>query len=748
MHEQLILLYQELEIELKAILANDNISNDEKRKMVEYFETLEARIEELKNDGVEIDLTQTEFKEKLVIDPTDNWEQFIYASTLEDLVVGAMVDQIKPSKESGEGAPTDIEVLTIIKTFEKFHYAHYKPLSKENKEAFLDERDVLERALRRERGHQAVVAAQLLVIESLGTSNWQVSYNDLVNAFEEFKDGERPLPEAIKHLPKAPMPKVTTSLDKEEESDKTGEDGEKEKQESWVLFIENASFDEKISKALISRLKVIAQEIEPEELDTIKIMEVVALIEQYYDKNIDHPSGARVTAAYEKIHGVRMPEQYAKEVEHYRKAAFASILNAIDTKLDRTLTIDPEQDFHQPFDTFFRDASKIPDQANSPIPYQFKYDLKQVSFGEETELGLFKFGKPTIQASVKFGFTKSANAYNSAAPASGTPEVDVTDVEADLVLAMKEYFQLMRTSVNLRDCVKDKMNPTVSTTAFTSGTIVGEVKPFGNLVLKTDILNIKWFDLDEKKEKNERKENNQIDQEKSKFSLGSIRFQLNVDIIKVFDALSDNTLKKLRTYLPVLPQRGMFSISFGCNLSINEDELLKQLRPKKAPTKPSKTPKTKVVKPQVDPKDKEMLEQFTKKFNDLGDEAKKIGDLLENPKQNKNALRNAAQNFKSKVDDVVKKMGSHKWVNEAGKEAAENLLKEGGEHVMKRLGPRALGQIAKLTARAIPVVGLVMTIVDVGFFVYGLVQFFSQDNWQDWFIRKGLWLERNFGFVD
>jgi hypothetical protein len=434
-------------------------------------------------------------------------------------------------------------------------------------------------------------------------------------------------------------------------------------------------------------------------------LDMVEIIDRYYDANVSHPSGTRVSEVYEKVFGKPQEEEEDASIKMYQKSAYAGLQKGIKNITTNWL-IKPEVHFHIPFVAYYKEMEALPKEVEKMnIPLQFKVDLKQGKWGTAQSAGFLKFGEPTMQLSFKFSYWKDAHLVR-------TSNKDIFGS------CIESYSQAIRNTITLKS-VANGFKPQGSTTVYSKGLVIPFPKCGGSLVLKTDLGSFNWGEM--------------IKNVSLKPSLGAVRLQGNFNLL---------TILPIENLLPegITLDRAIVTLAVGFNISLNPLELSDFVDSKiKKKAKLSQTAK-KVVK--LDKDDIEKLKELQKKVDLLEDQAEKIGKLFKESdgKPPKGKFKDVAEEFKKHADDLFKDCKTLMKKSEVAQEAAEKLLKEAGEKIAEKIGKEALKSAAKILGRAVPVIGAIITIIEVATLIYDIYSYFNKSD-LPWEEEVRIWLE-------
>lgn len=458
----------------------------------------------------------------------------------------------------------------------------------------------------------------------------------------------------------------------------------------WIQLIDCSESDDKIKDVLKKHIISLGKFPSAKQA-----LDMVDIIDRYYDANVAHPTGTRVNEVYEKIFGKPSDKEEAESKEIYQKAAYAGILKGIKS-ITNNWTINPDVHFHIPFVAFYKKEEALPEEVTEMnIPLQFKIDGVQKEWGMPQTFGFLKFTKPTIQLSFKFSYWKDAHLIR-------------TSNEEIFGLPVESYSQAVRNTVTLNRVGKG-LAPRASTTVYSKGLVIPITESI-NAILKTELGAINVLELSNKLKLNKDKS--------LSFSLGAVRLQFNCNLIKLEPEIHKQ-LKAKGVHL----DRAIVSGAIGFNLSLDPLKLTDfvELKIKKKPRLDSKAKE--VIK--LDDDDLKKLKKLEDKADALENSAEKLGKLLKDQEPSKKDFKNAAKLFKENADDFYESAQEFMKKSKATQEAAEALLEEVAEKVTKKIGTKAMAAFAKMAGKAVPVVGAVITFVEVVTLAYDIYTYFN-----------------------
>lgn len=468
----------------------------------------------------------------------------------------------------------------------------------------------------------------------------------------------------------------------------------------WIQLIDCSESDDKIKDVLKKHIISLGKFPSAKQA-----LDMVDIIDRYYDANVAHPTGTRVNEVYEKIFGKPSDKEEAESKEIYQKAAYAGILKGIKS-ITNNWTINPDVHFHIPFVAFYKKEEILPEEVTEMnIPLQFKYDVAQGKWGKAKALGFLKFGEPTIQFSFKFSYIKDAHLVR-------------TSNEEIFGLSIESYSQAIRTTITLDSVGKGFLPKKGSTTVYSKGLVIPTKFESVNIVLKTDLGTFEWSEI--------------IKLKSPKVSLGAVRLQGNWNLLKTFPEISES-LKTKGVYL----DRAIVSVAYGFNLSLDPLKLT-DFVDSKFKKKPKLDSKAKKIT-KLDDDDLKKLQKLQNKVDALENQADNLGKLFKDKEPSKDDFKKAAKLFKENADDFYESAQKFMEKSKATQEAAEKLLEEAAEKVTKKIGAKGMAAIAKMAGKAVPVVGAVITFVEVVTLAYDIYTYFNNSA-LPWEEQVAVWL--------
>ncbi len=176
------------------------------------------------------------------------------------------------------------------------------------------------------------------------------------------------------------------------------------------------------------------------------------------------------------------------------------------------------------------------------------------------------------------------------------------------------------------------------------------------------------------------------------------------------------------------------SVSVGFNVTLNPPVVKTKSK--------SSTPDTDIDKPSLE-KDNKAFSELQEKNKELTRKADQLADAVD--KKDMDRLKKAADEFQDTAKDAYELLENHDWNDKSLKNKAADLLNETAEKVYKKVA----GPISKLTkalsyakplARLMPGVNAILTIIEVGTYIYDFAVWFNSvdaNTWEDYFIAFG-----------
>lgn len=506
-----------------------------------------------------------------------------------------------------------------------------------------------------------------------------------INVPNELSDELNEMKELLAKL-KQKAAKANIDVSGEEKVDYT-----EDSSNDWEQIVDCSESYEGIKETLKKHIKSLGEF--PSAKQTL---DMVTLIDRYYDANVTNITGKRVNEIYEQKFGKPSDMDEAASVAKYRKAAYAATQKGIKS-ITTNWTIQPKAHFHIPFDAYYMNKESLPKEvAEMEIPVQCKFDLIESKWGNTKTFGFLKYSEPSIQISFKFSIFKDAHLIR-------IPNKEIFGTSIDT------YSQLVRNTFTLGGIGKG-FAPKASSTAYSSGFVIPFPKLEGNLVLKMDLGTFNWVEMAKNRS--------------LKPSLGAVRLQGNFNLLK-FGLIED--------LLPagVTLDRAIVTVAFGFNLSLDPLKLddFVDLKFKKKP----KLGKVAKKITEMDADDVKKLKSLQDKALKLEDKAEKLGKLFKDQKPSKDDVKKAAQVFKESVDDLYKNSQELMKKSKAAQEAVEELLEKTAKKITEKIGAKALTALGKVVVKGIPVVGAVITFVEVVVMAYNIYKYFNESElpWEE-----------------
>ncbi|BDS13681.1 hypothetical protein [Aureispira anguillae] len=449
-----------------------------------------------------------------------------------------------------------------------------------------------------------------------------------------------------------------------------------------------------------------------------KLWDALQIFDKYYIANVDKISAvtvnSRMKGEWEKIFGT---DKYDLQLlaTAYQNSAKEALLKEID-RLSPNNWVTKPANLDQSFKAFFKGKKSWLDSAND-IAYaatQLKIDAYEFPLiPDRFDTKYFKFTNGKTQVSGKLAF--------------GSP-VLINNQEKAINGFLVDFEQAFRSTVNLK-AFKGVMPSIggVSGTALTKGATLD--LGYVTFTLKTDLakygLQPTKKDVDEPTDNFFRKIAN-----RGKFTAASVRFQGTINLAKL--------IKKTGLELPLIDVP-VCNISVSCGFDVS----LVPIKPKvKNNSSKQKTPDADLDRPSIE-NDQKALKKIQAKNDDLLKRADQLSDAID--KQDVDAMKKAANEVQETAKDAYKLLENHDWKDKSLKNKAADLLDQSAKKVYKKIA----GPVAKITkalnyakplARLMPAVNAVLTIIEVGTYIYDFAVWFNSieaNTWEDYFIAWG-----------
>ncbi|WP_052592212.1 hypothetical protein [Aureispira sp. CCB-QB1] len=479
---------------------------------------------------------------------------------------------------------------------------------------------------------------------------------------------------------------------------------------------------------------VVAKNYVADGLSRKKLWDVLQVFDKYYVANVDNVSAvtvnSRMQGEWEKIFGKGKYDLNLLATA-YQNSAKEALLKEIKV-LSANGWSTKANNLHVSFDKIFKGKKSWLDSANDikTAPSQLKIDVYEFPLIPDHFNGKyvnFTGGKGQISGKLAL-----------------IDPITITNQEKFLNGFIVDFEQVLKSSINLK-MLRSKM-PSMgagSTTLFSKGLTLD--LGFVLLTLKTDVAKYSFTpglsesDVTIDENGNEKKTGTvQKIKNRSKFNPISIRFQGAINCVKLMDSLGSDF-----NFPGVDFAACNISISIGFNVTINPPKA----KPKVDGKKTSPTPDD-VDKPSLE-KDNKRLRQIQEKNKDLVKKADQLADAVD--KKDLDRLKKAAGEFQNTAQEAYELLEDHNWKDKSIKNKAADLLNETAEKVYKKVA----GPVSKLTkalkyakplARLMPGVNAILTVIEVGTFIYDFVVWFNSidaNTWEDYFIAFGSSMEKS-----
>ncbi len=345
------------------------------------------------------------------------------------------------------------------------------------------------------------------------------------------------------------------------------------------------------------------------------------------------------------------------------------------------------EDVHHAFEEYYMQrklVDKEVKQATKDLPYQFKVDIAEKKYNPEYKLTVFSINESSIKANIKGSYFKTA-----------AKSREVTNMN-DYMQYYDQYIRTTITTFDFQKALKGHLNPKASTTFFSKGVMVALPNNLGTVTIKCDLINLTWVELNIGIIE-EAKRTNYLAPSIGTFSL-KYDLELTNKDLPIIDGLTYEVVRA--------------TVSVGCKISLTEGyfrELINKAIEKLA----EKEAKDKLAK--------EALKALQNDGNKLISQADDLKGVLDEA-INEKSLSQKARAIVDKFDDAAKAFTKKvNAVKGAAKKAAQKIAQETAEAIAKKLGVEAMKRAAILTAgkvliRCIPVVGQIVTVVEISYY--------------------------------
>lgn len=461
-------------------------------------------------------------------------------------------------------------------------------------------------------------------------------------------------------------------------------------------LIETSACSADIRQALTA---VVGKNYVADGLSRKKLWDALQVFDKYYIANVDTVSAitinSRMKGEWKKIFGT---DEYELELlaTAYQNSAKEALLKEIQ-QLSPNNWNTSINNIDKSFQTFLKGKKSWLDSADDikNAPSQLKIDVHEFSLIPDRFKGKFvSFSGGKVQISGKVALTSP---------------ITIVNQEKFLNGFIVDFEQIVKSTINIKAFRGTMPSGSLSGTLFSKGLKLD--LGYVILTLKTDVAKV----------------NAQLG--KSSFTPIAIRFQGAINLLKLA------ALKEGLNLPGVDLAACEISVSVGFNVTINP--------PVKAKAK-SSTPDADVDadKPSLE-KDNKKLREIQDKNKEFAKKADQLTDAVD--KKDMDRLKKAANELQETAQDAYELLENHNWNDKSLKNKAADLLNETAEKVYKKVA----GPISKLTkalkyakplARLMPGVNAVLTVIEVGTYIYDFVNWVNSvdaNTWEDYFIAAG-----------
>jgi hypothetical protein len=455
----------------------------------------------------------------------------------------------------------------------------------------------------------------------------------------------------------------------------------------WKTQIEESDLLDEIKQALEQQISTLSPAPTPKQM-----RDLLASINKYYQANVGALKEENAIASFEK----NMKRSFSNEdltqiMNKHKKSGINALLEGIKN-INTTFLIDMNG-VHGHFENFYLGNNPLSSvvEGISNIPHQFKIDLKTKKLEDEKKIGPLVYKDPTIQLSMKGGYVKAAHLARTLHEEVCTSFVD----------SYEQYLRSTITLGSIGDMMKGKFHPKMSSNAFSSGIQIDLAGGIGNIVVKCDWINMTWADIEF--DKDGVALNKLLEP-----SLGAFRIQGNIDLVKASQYFNID--------MPGIElQRGIATLAVGCNICLSKDYYADFVTKKAKQYLADRAEKA---------AQKKILEAVKKGAEELAEHADDVKDIVDDvigKNRISEARKNIAKKIAEKANQLKNNLGKLKGVF---KEAGEKAIKAAGEKLMSKAKVELMKKAAliagKTVLKFVPVVGQIVTAIEVGVFIWQL----------------------------
>ncbi len=479
-------------------------------------------------------------------------------------------------------------------------------------------------------------------------------------------------------------------------------------EDDWLQLLESSSIGKKAKALFKSKVESFATT-----PDAATIWPVLKTINKYYTANVRNANNMSIVDAQNEALEGRQLDPNVDGVKIHQEVALQVLYEKI-RGLNENLQLSMNNDLHPRFQELYlqrlRNHSKQPlvkastvlDGATDPDKAlgdkvtdgldgraQFKRTFVDVPAKglEGLQVGPLVFRKWNLNTSVVVDFTKQATLAN-------------LSVQEDLGAWSDIQLSAFRQTVDMGAGLKSLIPKNLAITPLSVGKPLLGKGTWCQLILKSEVPAIRLETLLEKALKSSNP---------GEVFVMNLRLQVKIDLLKAPKV--SGAAAALSDKLSLEHAEIKFSFGVTVNADINQLKTLAQLA--KQGTKKAVEASQEVAEAVKELRQKTAAarEQLMKNTDELKSLAEEVLDKKKKP--NKEALKKVTEQLQKHSDELKEIAEKFAQKGQVAKEAAEKVVQEVGEAVAKKLGPRVLGFMAKVGARAVPGLGQAMLLYDV-----------------------------------
>lgn len=460
-------------------------------------------------------------------------------------------------------------------------------------------------------------------------------------------------------------------------------------QDDWKQLVESSTIGKTVKAALITQLEKLATP-----PTAVAVWPVIQTIDKYYTANVRNANNMRIINHQKEVLKGRHLDPNVDGIKVHQDVAQTVLLEKIE-QLTAGLALQAEQDLHPRFEELYKQALLDNSTgiravgADVGSTAQFKKQLAARDFPqyEGKQVGPLVFRDWKLEGSIKVDYTTEAHLL----------KVVVDDTMEDY---LNLHVQAFRRTISL-DKAWTKFQPKDYSITLVSGALELVQWSYGSVFLKTELKGIKLENILNKAIKTG---------VAGELFVMNLRFQVTLDLLKT--PVIGGSVAALSDKMSL--QRAVATLSLGATLNVDVAKLKILLQGLKTATQKVATKLSEEAKEIA-----EKTKGLRQKLFQQADELKELTEqAMKKQQPNQKALKAVTDSFKEHTDELKKVCEKFIKKGPAAKEAAEKLLLETGEAIARKLGPKVMGFMGKVAARAVPGIGTAMLIYDIGSLVW------------------------------